>query len=106
MSLGKLESAMGKKDLTEQEIRSQYIRPAIGDAGWTDSMIREEYHSTAVRTTGQPRPTLCILLIKLDQKTAGPWASGSLQPIALARPQYIPEELLRIRQSAKPLFSA
>ena len=25
---------MGKKDLTEQEIRSQYIRPDIIDAGW------------------------------------------------------------------------
>jgi hypothetical protein len=34
MSLGKLERAMSKKDLTEQEIRSQYIRPAIVAAVW------------------------------------------------------------------------
>ena len=34
MSLGKLERAMSKKDLTEQEIRSQYIRLAIIAVGW------------------------------------------------------------------------
>ncbi len=46
---------MGKKDLTEQEIRSQFIRPAIVDAGWKDSEIREEHHYTAGRMhiTGQ-----------------------------------------------------
>lgn len=38
---------MGKKDLTEQEIRSQYIRPAIVDAGWKPAEIRKEYHFTA-----------------------------------------------------------
>ncbi len=43
---------MSKKDLTEQEIRSQYIRPAILEAGWTDAMIGEEKHYyTAGRTT-------------------------------------------------------
>lgn len=40
---------MSKKDLTEQEIRSQFIRPAIITAGWKDSDIREEYHYTAGR---------------------------------------------------------
>jgi len=36
---------MNKKDLTEQEIRSQYIRMAIVNAGWTDPMIGEEHYS-------------------------------------------------------------
>ena len=46
---------MSKKDLTEQEIRSQFIRPAIVDAGWKSAEIREEYHYTAGRMhiTGQ-----------------------------------------------------
>ena len=47
---GLLTFAMGKKDLTEQEIRSQYIRPAIVDAGWEPAEIREEYHFTLDRT--------------------------------------------------------
>ena len=36
---------MNKKNLTEAEIRSQYIRPAIVAAGWqgADVHIREEY---------------------------------------------------------------
>lgn len=36
---------MSKKNLTEAEIRSQYIRPAIVAAGWhgADVLIREEY---------------------------------------------------------------
>lgn len=38
---------MGKQDLTEQEIRSQYIRPAIVSAGWKYAEIREEYHFVA-----------------------------------------------------------
>ncbi len=46
---------MSKKDLTEQEVRSQYIRPAIVEAGWKPAEIREEYHFTAGRMhiTGQ-----------------------------------------------------
>jgi len=50
---------MGKQDLTEQEIRSQYIRSAIVDAGWKSAEIREEYHLTAgrVHITGQLGPT-------------------------------------------------
>lgn len=35
---------MNKKNLTEQEIRSRYIRPAIVRAGWGDTEIREEYY--------------------------------------------------------------
>ena len=37
---------MSKKQLTEQEIRTQYITPAIQSAGWTPSQIREEYALT------------------------------------------------------------
>jgi type I restriction enzyme R subunit len=33
---------MNKKDLTEQEIRTQYITPAIQAAGWQGLQIREE----------------------------------------------------------------
>ncbi len=37
---------MNKKDLTEQEIRTQYITPAIQAAGWKGMQIREEYYFT------------------------------------------------------------
>lgn len=35
--------SINKKDMTEQEIRSQYISPAIYHAGWTKQQVREEY---------------------------------------------------------------
>ncbi|WP_374686380.1 EcoAI/FtnUII family type I restriction enzme subunit R [Promineifilum sp.] len=37
---------MSKKGLTEQEIRSRYIRPALVGAGWGAADIREEYYLT------------------------------------------------------------
>ena len=37
---------MDKKQLTEQEIRTQYITPALQDAGWGKIQIREEYALT------------------------------------------------------------
>lgn len=37
---GYVNRTMGKQDLTEQEIRSQYIRPAIVNAGWKSAEIR------------------------------------------------------------------
>jgi type I restriction enzyme R subunit len=37
---------MSKKDLTEQEIRTRYITPAIRDAGWPFNQIREELYLT------------------------------------------------------------
>lgn len=37
---------MNKRSLTEQEIRSQFIRPALVDAGWEQGVIREEYAFT------------------------------------------------------------
>jgi len=37
------------KNLTEQEIRTRYITPAIQKAGWGDSQIREEYQLTKGR---------------------------------------------------------
>lgn len=40
---------MNKEQMTEQEIRSNFIRPAIQNAGWTASRIREEYPITAGR---------------------------------------------------------
>ena len=38
---------MDKKDLTEQEIRTRYITPAILDAGWPVNQMREEHYLTA-----------------------------------------------------------
>ena len=37
---------MNKKDLTEQEIRTRYITPALRDAGWAANQIREELYLT------------------------------------------------------------
>ena len=43
---------MNKKSLSEQEIRSQYIRPALVNAGWQrqDVRIREEFHLSQAET--------------------------------------------------------
>jgi type I restriction enzyme R subunit len=38
-----------KKQLTEQEIRTRFITPAILDAGWTATQIREDYPITKGR---------------------------------------------------------
>jgi type I site-specific restriction endonuclease len=38
--------AGGKKDLTEQEIRTRYITPAIQGVGWLPAHIREEVYIT------------------------------------------------------------
>jgi type I restriction enzyme R subunit len=42
---------MNKKSMTEQEIRSAYIRPALVAAGWQgpDVQIREEFYLDAGR---------------------------------------------------------
>lgn len=40
---------MNKKLLTEQEIRTQFITPAIKAAGWSDVQVREEYAITKGR---------------------------------------------------------
>jgi type I restriction enzyme R subunit len=37
---------VNKKDLTEQEIRTRFITPAIQDAGWRPRQIREEVYIT------------------------------------------------------------
>ena len=37
---------MDKKSLTEADIRSKYIDPAIIDRGWTESQIRREHYFT------------------------------------------------------------
>lgn len=37
---------MDKRTLTETEIRNRFIRPAIVDAGWDESDLREEYYFT------------------------------------------------------------
>jgi len=36
-----------KRDLTEQEIRTRYITPAIQQAGWKKAQIREKVYLTA-----------------------------------------------------------
>lgn len=45
---------MDKKELTEQEIRTRYITPAIRAAGWKPSDIAEERYFTAGRIQIQP----------------------------------------------------
>ena len=37
---------MDKKSLTEADIRSKYIDPAIINRGWTEDMIRREHYFT------------------------------------------------------------
>lgn len=37
---------ISKRELSEQEIRTQYITPAIQAAGWQGQQIREEYYFT------------------------------------------------------------
>lgn len=49
---------MDKKELTEQEIRTRYITPAIRNAGWLGHQIREEYQLTAGRVIA--RHNACI----------------------------------------------
>ena len=41
--------AVNKKQLSEQEIRTQFITPAIQRAGWSPSQIREEWYFTKGR---------------------------------------------------------
>ena len=49
---------MDKKELTEQEIRTRYITPAIKNSGWQEHQIREEYQLTAGRIIA--RHNTCI----------------------------------------------
>lgn len=44
---------VNKKQLTEQEIRTRYITPAIKASNWMDTQIREEYTITAGRIVAQ-----------------------------------------------------
>ncbi|MDR1689121.1 MAG: type I restriction enzyme HsdR N-terminal domain-containing protein [Clostridiales bacterium] len=54
---------MDKKKLTEQEIRSRFILPAIQAAGWSVTQIREDYAITKGRIIA--RSGLC----KRDDKS-------------------------------------
>ena len=40
---------MDKKQLTEQEVRSRFISPALQVAGWSAAQIREDYAITKGR---------------------------------------------------------
>lgn len=40
---------MNKKQMTEQEIRTQFITPVIKTSGWTNAQVREEYAITKGR---------------------------------------------------------
>jgi type I restriction enzyme R subunit len=40
---------MGKKDLSEEDIKVRYITPAVEKAGWDKKQIRYEYYFTAGR---------------------------------------------------------
>ena len=50
---------MDRRDLTEQEIRTRYITPAIQSAGWRPLQIWEEYYFTDgrfhIQRSGQAR---------------------------------------------------
>ncbi len=46
---------MNKKSLTEQEIRTRYITPAILGAGWTVEQMREEHYFTDGRVELHPK---------------------------------------------------
>lgn len=43
------EKLMGKRNLTEEDIKMRYITPAIINAGWDKKQIRLEYSFTAGR---------------------------------------------------------
>lgn len=45
---------INKKTLTEQEIRTQFITPAIQQAGWAPEQIREEWTFTQGRIRSWP----------------------------------------------------
>jgi type I restriction enzyme R subunit len=47
-----------KKDLTEQEIRTRYITPALREAGWPLHQIREEHYLTAGQILPRGRTAL------------------------------------------------
>ena len=51
------EQGMSKKDLSEQEIRTRFITPALRDAGWELRQIREEHYFTDGRMHIQGFPT-------------------------------------------------
>ena len=40
---------MGKRDLSEEDIKARYITPAVEQAGWDKKQIRYEYAFTAGR---------------------------------------------------------
>ena len=40
---------MGKRDLSEEDIKARYITPAVEQAGWDKKQIRYEYPFTAGR---------------------------------------------------------
>lgn len=40
---------MGKKDLSEEDIKARYITPAVEQSGWDKKQIRYEYAFTAGR---------------------------------------------------------
>jgi type I restriction enzyme R subunit len=40
---------MGKKDLSEEDIKVRYITPAVEKSGWDKKQIRYEYYFTAGR---------------------------------------------------------
>ena len=49
---------MSKKELSEQEIRTRYITPAIRKAGWAEHQIREEFPLTCGRIIA--RNNFCV----------------------------------------------
>ncbi len=55
---------MDKKELTEQEIRTRYITPAVKNAGWQEHQIREEYQLTAGRIIARHNTPIAVIEAK------------------------------------------
>ena len=49
---------MGKKDLSEEDIKARYIKPAVEQSGWNKKQIRYEYAFTAGRIILKGNTTL------------------------------------------------
>lgn len=79
---------MDKKNLTEQEIRSRYIRPAIVRAGWEAAELREEYyftdgrmHVSGERATRGERSFIDYLLVYRNVPLAVVEAKDNRHPV-------------------------
>ena len=52
---------MGKRDLSEEDIKARYITPAVEQSGWDKKQIRYEYPFTAGRKLHEERGNVQII---------------------------------------------